>query len=100
MQSLPQGFHLMGLTIWLYIIFRMIDLISYWMMQHQATLSILWKKMLENYKGFEGVSTLVDVTGNTGINPNIKDAPTYRGTTRPFLKEKNMYLLYFDNIGN
>ncbi|KAJ8432326.1 hypothetical protein Cgig2_032333 [Carnegiea gigantea] len=60
--------------------------------------TIIMKKMLENYKGFEGVSTLVDVGGNIGINLNmiiseyptikginfdlphvIKDAPTYKG---------------------
>lgn len=59
---------------------------------------IIMKKMLENYKGFEGVSTLVDVAGNIGINLSmiismyptikginfdlphvIKDAPTYKG---------------------
>ncbi|KAJ8432325.1 hypothetical protein Cgig2_032332 [Carnegiea gigantea] len=59
---------------------------------------IIMKKMLENYKGFEGVSTLVDVAGNIGVNLNmiiskyptikginfdlphvINDAPTYRG---------------------
>ncbi|KAJ8432331.1 hypothetical protein Cgig2_032338 [Carnegiea gigantea] len=59
---------------------------------------IIMKKMLQNYKGFEGVSTLVDVAGNIGINLNmiiskyptikginfdlphvIKDAPTYKG---------------------
>ncbi|KAJ8432330.1 hypothetical protein Cgig2_032337 [Carnegiea gigantea] len=52
---------------------------------------IIMKKMLENYEGLEGVSTLVDIMENTGINPNvIKDAPTYRGTTRPFFKEKNI----------
>ena len=74
--------------------------------------------MLENYKGFEGVSTLVDVAGNIGINLNmiiskyptikginfdlphvIKDAPTYKGTILSFLKEK-IYIYILRNIRN
>ena len=61
------------------------------------------KKLLENYKGFEGVSTLVDVGGGIGATLNmiiskhptikginfdlphvIQDAPTYPGI-KPFL---------------
>jgi len=80
--------------------------------------TIIMKKMLENYKGFEGVSTLVDVAGNIGINLNmiiskyptikginfdlphvIKDAPTYKGTILSFLKEK-IYIYILRNIRN
>lgn len=43
--------------------------------------TITMKKLLENYKGFEGVSTLVDVGGGTGatLNMIISKHPTIRG---------------------
>nr|WMX25281.1 O-methyltransferase OMT3 [Lophophora williamsii] len=41
----------------------------------------IMKKMVENYKGFEGVSTLVDVAGGIGKNLNmiISKYPTIKG---------------------
>ena len=76
---------------------------------------IIMRKMLEKYKGFEGVSSLVDVAGNIGIDLNmiiskyptikginfdlphvIKDAPTYKGAILSFFKEKKyIYVLHF-----
>ena len=72
---------------------------------------IIMKKMLENYKGFEGVSTLVDIAGNIGTNlgmiiskyPSIKginfdlphvikDAPTHKGVVLSFLKGKKLHI--------
>ncbi|KAJ8427909.1 hypothetical protein Cgig2_023285 [Carnegiea gigantea] len=43
--------------------------------------TITMKKLLENYKGFEGVSTLVDVGGGTGatLNMIISKHPTIKG---------------------
>lgn len=61
--------------------------------------TIIMKKILENYNGFEGLTSLVDVGGNTGDTLNtiiskyptikginfdlphiVKDAPSYNGT--------------------
>lgn len=66
--------------------------------------SIIIKKILENYNGFEGLKSLVDVGGNTGATLNtiiskyptikginfdlpnvVQDAPSYKGT----------YIIYF-----
>ena len=43
--------------------------------------AIIMKKLLENYKGFEGVSTLVDVGGDTGatLNMILSAYPTIKG---------------------
>jgi len=43
--------------------------------------TITMKKMLENYNGFDGLSTLVDVGGGTGqtLNMIIAKYPTIRG---------------------
>ena len=43
--------------------------------------TIAMKKMLENYNGFDGLSTLVDVGGGTGqtLNMIIAKYPTIRG---------------------
>lgn len=66
--------------------------------------TITMKRILDTYKGFEGLSTLVDVGGGTGATLNmiiskhptikginfdlphvIEDAPAYNGTTTLFL---------------
>ena len=43
--------------------------------------SIVMKKILENYKGFEGISTLVDMGGNIGASLSmvISKYPTIKG---------------------
>ena len=43
--------------------------------------TITMKKMLENYNGFDGLSTLVDIGGGTGqtLNMIIAEYPTIRG---------------------
>ena len=43
--------------------------------------AIIMKKLLEIYKGFEGVSTLVDVGGDTGatLNMILSAYPTIKG---------------------
>lgn len=70
-------------------------------MDHHST--IVMKKILDTYKGFEGISTLVDVGGATGLCLNlilskypsikainfdlphiIRDAPTYPGNNNPY----------------
>ncbi|KAK9100090.1 hypothetical protein Scep_023520 [Stephania cephalantha] len=43
--------------------------------------AIIMKKILENYKGFEGLKVLVDVGGGVGTNSNmiVSQSPTIRG---------------------
>jgi len=77
--------------------------------------TLVMKKVVESYKGFEGIKTLVDVGGGLGININlvtskypdihginfdlphvIRDAPSYPGITltRSNLNLKKKYVLF------
>lgn len=57
---------------------RFNDIFNNGMSNHST---IIMKRMLKTYKGFEGVSTLVDVGGGTGatLNMIISKHPTIKG---------------------